>query len=99
MHRSGRTARAERSGTCVTFYTENHLYKIKEIEKASNIKFIKVGVPQPIEVVKAQAESVSFHLKGVNSKILKYYKETVADILKELSPSEALERAFAYMCG
>jgi len=43
--------------------------------------------------------SIYSNLKGVNSKILKYYKDTVADILKELSPSEALERAFAYMCG
>ena len=45
VHRSGRTARAERSGTCVTFYTDPLFYRIKEIEKGTNVKFVKVGVP------------------------------------------------------
>ena len=55
VHRSGRTARAERSGTCVTFYTDHLEYKINETQRNTNVKFIKVGVPQPIEVVKSQA--------------------------------------------
>ena len=45
VHRSGRTARAGKIGTCVTFYTSNREYRIKEIERSTNIKFIKAGAP------------------------------------------------------
>jgi len=39
VHRSGRTARAERSGTCITFYQDNQQYRLREISKDTNIKF------------------------------------------------------------
>jgi hypothetical protein len=38
-------------------------------------------------------------LKGVNKDILTQFQEVTTDILKEMSPEEALQRAFAYMCG
>ena len=45
VHRAGRTARAERSGKCITFYTDNRAYRFKEIERETNIQFEKHGVP------------------------------------------------------
>jgi len=53
IHRSGRTARAGRSGTCITFYTLKQKGLIQQIEYKAGIKFEKIGVPQPEDIIKA----------------------------------------------
>lgn len=39
IHRSGRTARAGRTGTCITFYGKKHMHLIQMIEQKAGIKF------------------------------------------------------------
>lgn len=39
IHRSGRTARAGRVGTCITFYSKKHQPLITMIEAKAGIKF------------------------------------------------------------
>lgn len=51
IHRSGRTARAGRSGVCVTFYTRRDAHLIDRIERQAKIEFKKVGVPQPKDII------------------------------------------------
>jgi len=36
---------------------------------------------------------------GVNEKVLELFKEATKDILLQMPAEEALQRAFAYMCG
>jgi ATP-dependent RNA helicase DDX21 len=45
IHRSGRTARAGNSGTCVTFFSKKNYYMIQQIEEQAGIKFKVIGVP------------------------------------------------------
>ncbi|MFO0131473.1 MAG: hypothetical protein ACK52J_02805 [bacterium] len=45
IHRSGRTARAGRSGICVTFYSPKQVSLLERIEKKAHIKFEKIGTP------------------------------------------------------
>lgn len=45
IHRSGRTARAGRSGTCITFYTIKQKMFIQQIEHKAGIVMQKIGVP------------------------------------------------------
>jgi ATP-dependent RNA helicase DDX21 len=45
IHRSGRTARAGRSGTCITFYTNKHKLMLQHIEQKAGITMQKIGVP------------------------------------------------------
>lgn len=45
IHRSGRTARAGRSGTCITFYTHKQIGLIQQIENKAGIILKKIGVP------------------------------------------------------
>jgi ATP-dependent RNA helicase DeaD len=43
-HRSGRTARAGRTGTSLAFILANEFDRIQEIQKSLNIKFTEVSV-------------------------------------------------------
>lgn len=45
IHRSGRTARAGKMGTCITFYTKKSQYMINQIESQAGIKFKNIGIP------------------------------------------------------
>ena len=59
IHRSGRTARAGRSGTCITFYTLKQKDFIRLIENKAGIKMEKIGVPQPEQVIKATSKATA----------------------------------------
>jgi ATP-dependent RNA helicase DDX21 len=58
IHRSGRTARAGRVGTCITFYSKKHQPLIQMIEQKAGIKFTKIGIPQPEDVIKASSRDI-----------------------------------------
>lgn len=45
IHRSGRTARAGNSGTCITFFTKKTQAQIQMIESQAGIKFKIIGAP------------------------------------------------------
>ncbi len=49
-HRSGRTARAGKTGTSLTLLNVREFYRLREIEKLANIKFKRVLVPSAMEV-------------------------------------------------
>jgi ATP-dependent RNA helicase DDX21 len=55
IHRSGRTARAGASGTCITFYTAKTKFLIDDIERQAGVKLQRVGIPQPADVIKSSA--------------------------------------------
>lgn len=45
IHRSGRTARAGKSGICITFYTKKTYELVQKIEDQAGIKLKRVGIP------------------------------------------------------
>jgi ATP-dependent RNA helicase DeaD len=49
-HRSGRTARAGKTGTSLTLLNVREFYRLREIEKLANIKFKRVLIPSAMEV-------------------------------------------------
>jgi ATP-dependent RNA helicase DeaD len=49
-HRSGRTARAGKSGISITLLNVREFYRLREIEKLANLKFARVLIPSAQEV-------------------------------------------------
>jgi ATP-dependent RNA helicase DDX21 len=58
IHRSGRTARAGKAGTCITFYTKKTYELILKIEDLAGIKLKRIGVPQAEDVIKASSRDI-----------------------------------------
>lgn len=100
IHRSGRTARAGRVGTCITFYGKKHQPLIQMIEQKAGIKFQKIGIPQPEDVIKASSRDMIKNLDQVNNDVLPIFSET-AELLMEKykDPKLALCATLAYMSG
>ncbi len=80
IHRSGRTARAGRSGTCITFYCNKHKSMLSHIEQKAGIIMTKIGVPQPEQVIKASSMGIIALLKEVNVKVIPLFADA-ADAL------------------
>lgn len=76
IHRSGRTARAGLSGTCITFYTKKSQYLAQQIEHEAGIKFKVIGAPQPEDVIRAKSKGMLKNLTQVNSSVLPLFLDT-----------------------
>ena len=53
-HRSGRTARAGKSGICITICHSREAYKIRQIEKMINAQFHRLDIPSGKDVCRKQ---------------------------------------------
>ncbi len=53
-HRSGRTARAGKSGICISICHTRELFKIKQLERMVNAKFHKFDIPSGKDVCRKQ---------------------------------------------
>ena len=99
IHRSGRTARAGKEGTVVTFYTKKHAPLISRIEKTAGIVFSKIGAPQPEDIIKASSKFIIKGLKKVQEEALPLFKETAELLAKEFGERKALLLTLAYISG
>lgn len=58
IHRSGRTGRAGRTGTCICFYTRNQQQQLAYIEKTIGVTFKRISVPTASDVVDVWASEL-----------------------------------------
>jgi ATP-dependent RNA helicase DeaD len=96
-HRSGRTARAGKSGICISICHSRELYKIKSLERMINSKFHKMDAPTGKEVCRKQF----FHFMD---KLMQAdvshgdYETYMADLMQkfaDVSKEEVLQRVAA----
>ena len=101
IHRAGRTARAGRTGTCITFYTKKHQPQIQQIEFKAGIKFQKIGVPQPEDVIRASSRDIIKNLDQVNEQVLPLFEDAAEQLINTYNGNEklALQATLAYMSG
>lgn len=98
-HRSGRTARAGKSGMSVLITSTTR--KIPYIEQHIGQKLTRIQVPTSDHVCKKQVEKFvqEFTQTPVNQDAIKPYFEDVRVAFNELSKEELMERIFSHNCA
>lgn len=93
-HRSGRTARAGRSGISVAIVTPKEIGKIKDIERIINKKFNKTIIPNGVEVCEKQLFHLvtKLHDVEVKDEEIEKYLPKIYEELKDLSKEELIKR-------
>jgi len=96
-HRSGRTARAGKSGICISICHSRESFKIRQLEKMVNAQFHKSDIPSGKDVCRKQF--FYFMDKLINTDISnKSYETYMTDLEKkfsDISKEEVLKRVAA----
>ena len=93
-HRSGRTARAGKTGISVALITRKEVGKIRQIEKVIQAKFEKKEVPTGEEVCEKRVLNIVHRLREVrlNEEEISGFLPSVYEELKDLSKEEIIKR-------
>ena len=96
-HRSGRTARAGKSGVSIAIIHMKELYKIRQIEKQMNCKFKQERVPEGKVICEKQLMHLvkRVHDVEINEKEIEKFLPSINDELKELDRDELIKRFFS----
>lgn len=96
-HRSGRTARAGRSGVCLSICHTREIYKIRQLEKMINSTFHKVDIPSGKDVCRKQF----FHFMDklatadISSGAYETFLPDLMEKFENISKEEILQRVAA----
>ena len=93
-HRSGRTARAGKTGVSIAIIHSKELHKIREIEKIIKRKFAQAQIPTGFDVCEQQLMALvkRIHNVEVDEKTVERYLPQVFDELQELSREDIIKR-------
>ncbi|HEY0744438.1 MAG TPA: DEAD/DEAH box helicase, partial [Chryseosolibacter sp.] len=93
-HRSGRTARAGKTGISIAIITRKEVSKIRQIEKVIQTKFVKKEVPTGAEVCERRVLNIVHRLREVPlaNREIDHFLPSVYDELKDLSKEEIIKR-------
>ncbi len=93
-HRSGRTARAGKSGITISIANTKDMGKIRHIEKQINRKLVYTKVPGGVEVCEAQLMSFIKKIQKVeiNRKEISKYLPVIYDEVKDIDKDELIKR-------
>ena len=94
VHRSGRTARAGKSGISIAISNDSERRKIKSIEKKGAIKFIPKGVPTGSEICSNQLYKLIDKIENVDvdEEQIKPFLENIYKKLEWLTREELIKR-------
>jgi ATP-dependent RNA helicase DeaD len=93
-HRSGRTARAGKSGICISICHSRELFKIKQIERMINAPFHKLDIPSGKEVCRKQFFHFMDKLMQADTSHGEYetYMADLQEKFANISKEEVLQR-------
>jgi ATP-dependent RNA helicase DeaD len=93
-HRSGRTARAGKSGISIAIITGRDIGKIRQIERVIGKKFIKAEVPDGFAVCEKQLFALvhKVHNVTINEEEIEPYLERIYEEFENMSKEELIKR-------
>jgi ATP-dependent RNA helicase DeaD len=93
-HRSGRTARAGKSGVSILIINMREQYKIQQIEKLIKQKFTQAQIPSGFDVCEQQLVSLvkRVHSVQVDEKAIERYLPQALEELGEMDREEIIKR-------
>src|SRR5690606_41738257 len=93
-HRSGRTARAGKTGISISLINVKEMSKIRHIEKIIGKEFIRKQVPQGTEVCEKQLFSLvdKVHNVEVHEDQITDFLPQIMESLQDLSKEEVIKR-------
>ena len=93
-HRSGRTARAGKTGVSISIINGKELGKIRQIERVIGKKFVKAEIPTGFDVVEKQLFALvhKVHNVEVNEQQIEQYTPRIMEEFKELSKEDIIKR-------
>ena len=94
IHRSGRTARAGKSGISIAISNESERRKIRSIEKKGGIKFVNKDVPTGVEICSNQLYKMIDKIENVevDEKQIKPFLKDIYQKLEWLNRDELIKR-------
>jgi ATP-dependent RNA helicase DDX21 len=99
IHRAGRTARAGRTGTCITLYTKMTEGLLSRIENKAKISFKKIGAPQRQDIIKASIRDIKHKLGDIHASSIEGFTKEAASLLEQYPPEELVSRLLAFLAG
>ena len=99
IHRAGRTARAGRSGTCITLYTRYTECLLEQIEQKAKIKIKRIGAPQKKDIIEASIRDTYKNLMSIDDSMIKLFSENAKKLIEEFGTENAVARLLAYVSG
>jgi ATP-dependent RNA helicase DeaD len=93
-HRSGRTARAGKTGVSISIINGKELGKIRQIEKTIGKRFVKAEIPTGFDVVEKQLFALvhKVHNVEVNEQQIEQYIPRIMDEFKDMSKEDIIKR-------
>src|SRR3569833_292017 len=93
-HRSGRTARAGKTGVSIAIINAKELGKIRQIERVIGKKFNKADIPTGFDVCEKQLFSIvhKIHNVEVNEQQIEQYLPRIMEEFKDMSKEDFIKR-------
>jgi ATP-dependent RNA helicase DeaD len=93
-HRSGRTARAGKTGVSISIINAKELGKIRQIERGLGKKFVKAEIPTGFDVCEKQLFSIvhKIHDVEVNETQIEQYLPRIMEEFKDLTKEDFIKR-------
>ncbi|CAI5715559.1 unnamed protein product [Peronospora destructor] len=99
VHRSGRTGRAGKKGTCITLYTTRQRDQLSQIERKIGNKFVMKGPPDQEDLIKASAVKALKEIGNVDPSMIELFQEKANELLESMEPEKCLAAALACITG
>lgn len=99
IHRAGRTARAGRTGTCITLYTKMTEGLLSRIEHNAKVSFKKIGAPQNQDIINASIRDIKDSLSKIHETSIKNFLKEAENLLLTYEPTDLVSRLLAFMSG